>query len=567
MSTYDGYIDVALDLLRDMDTPKSLAISLVIKHREWSQLADLQADPAHYLTADRYVIDAAASALLMKCKNLPGLSAKALRTAAVSKWSEAEKLCCLTNTRFRNYRSGYYPDVAPRIVEYLHDVKNLIARVLGRIPKDLPRARFGKGATYHDKSRICTVLHKMQNQPTLTSQVTDLLPLLEETAWFRALTSRPISSPLSVRGNRFTTVPKNAKGDRAIAVEPSINIWFQLGVGSYIRDRLKQMAMIDLDDGQDQHRALAQLGSRNGSLATIDLSSASDTVSLELVRFLLPDDWASLLETLRSPTTKIGNQTYHLEKFSSMGNGFTFELETLIFWSICQTLVRGVVYCYGDDIIVPTEKSEDVLGALRFFGFKPNTEKTYTHSAFRESCGGDFFLGQDVRPYYLKEPPNEPQQWISFANGLRRLSLCLNGTGGCLDPRVRRAYLRCLGNIPGDIRRIKGPEWLGDLCLHDDDPDHWVTRIPRTRGKPVYGRENPGLWGVTHVQVYRPIAGFTGFARFDPDVQLAAALYGVPSRGALSRSSVKGYKKAWVPLVPNCPEVKELLEILRDQYN
>jgi hypothetical protein len=320
--------------------------------------------------------------------------------------------------------------------------------------------------------------------------------------------------------------------------------------------------MIDLDEGQSMHRALARVGSLEGSLATIDLSSASDTVAFELVMFLLPEDWATLLESLRSPTTKVGHHEYHLQKFSSMGNGFTFELETLIFWAISQTLVRGVVYCYGDDIIVPTEKSEDVLAALRFFGFVPNTDKTFTHSAFRESCGGDFFLGQDVRPFFLKEPPNEPQQWISFANGLRRLSNCLTGVGDRLDYRVRRAYLRCLGYLPSDIRRIKGPDWLGDVCLTSDDPATWITRVPRPPRKLSRKRENPGLWGVIHVQIYRPVGRYTPLSRFDPDVQLAAALYGVPSRGALSRDAVSGFKKAWVPLIRGNSELDSCLGLL-----
>jgi len=531
MSTLDDTIGVVLELLQDLDTPRALTVSLLIRAGEWVQLSNLEVDPAQYFDHISYAKDAIATEILRKCKDLPGISAREKRTAAVGKWFDAEKLCALTNVRFANYLNGYYPDVDSRVVDFLHNVKKRIARVLGRLPNDLGHCKHGKGATYLDVGTSCTVPHKMQSRPTITADARSLLPLIEQSAWIRAVTRRDLSDPLTVRGNRFTTVPKTVKIDRAIAVEPSINIYLQLGVGQEIRKRLRDRASIDLDNGQELHRRLAALGSVNDTLATLDLSSASDTLARNVVEYLLPVDWFELLNSLRSVVTVLDKRTYRLEKFSSMGNGFTFELETLIFWAISQELDPNPVSVYGDDIIVTAESYADVTAALRFFGFIPNPKKCYPSGSFRESCGGDFFDGFNVRPFYLKELPHDSASWMSFANGLWWLNRRIFDDSGRLDHRIRRSYIRCLGYLPSDIRRLKGPPELGDLCLAEGDSSRWRIRVKD--------------W-IRYVEVYLPITRGTPLRRFDPDVQLASALYGVPSQGAVTRNSVQGYKKRWI---------------------
>jgi hypothetical protein len=42
-----------------------------------------------------------------------------------------------------------------------------------------------------------------------------------------------------------------------------------------------------------------------------------------------------------------------------------------------------------------------VLEVLRYFGFRHNPEKTFLFGQFRESCGTDWYCGQDIRPVYL----------------------------------------------------------------------------------------------------------------------------------------------------------------------
>jgi len=77
---------------------------------------------------------------------------------------------------------------------------------------------------------------------------------------------------------------------------------------------------------QSVNQRYALLGSIDGSLATIDLSSASDTVSYALVMSLLPSGWFDLLDLFRSECVEVPGGVIELEKFSSMGNAYTFEL-------------------------------------------------------------------------------------------------------------------------------------------------------------------------------------------------------------------------------------------------
>jgi len=221
--------------------------------------------------------------------------------------------------------------------------------------------------------------------------------------------------------NRITTVPKNIKTDRTIACEPMGNLPFQLAVDGYLKSRLRRVG-IDLSD-QSRNQEAARIGSIDGSLATIDLSMASDTLSINTVASLLPDDWFSILMKLRSPcySGAFGSGVY--EKFSSMGNGFTFTLETLIFWALAKAVGSVEPLVYGDDIIVESCISERLVRVLKFFGFATNNEKTFTKGPFRESCGADWYEGTNVRPIYHRGHPKNILEANVLTNGILAISL------------------------------------------------------------------------------------------------------------------------------------------------
>lgn len=227
--------------------------------------------------------------------------------------------------------------------------------------------------------------------------------------------------------NNISFVPKTVKTERTIAVEPLLNGYIQKGIDVLMRKKLKRVG-IDLDD-QSLNQGLAMFGSIPGldsdPYVTIDLSSASDSVSIELCRYMLPPDWFDLLNQARSSCYMIEGVKSPYEKFTTMGNGFCFPLETLIFASLCHAATTVMsepsdFSVYGDDIIVRSSVADRVLDLLRICGFKANREKTFLSGPFRESCGADWFEGVDVRPVTLDYRFDSVESIFKFCNLARR---------------------------------------------------------------------------------------------------------------------------------------------------
>lgn len=229
--------------------------------------------------------------------------------------------------------------------------------------------------------------------------------------------------------NKVAFVPKTAKTHRAIAVEPLGNVFIQKGIDLELRRRLKRVG-VDLSD-QSLNQRMARYGSSDDSdegLCTIDLSSASDSISIEVVRLLLPPAWFEFLNRVRSPSYKLPDGSIRrYEKFCSMGNGFCFPLESLIFASIASAFggVGGKDWAvYGDDIIVRRKAFDGVLSLLKRFGFKPNRKKTFGEGPFRESCGGNWYQDEDVTPFTLDFKLDSLSSMFKAINLMRRNDRC-----------------------------------------------------------------------------------------------------------------------------------------------
>lgn len=245
------------------------------------------------------------------------------------------------------------------------------------------------------------------------------------------------NGPRVVEGNRLSCVPKNVDISRTICTEPTLNMWYQLGCGNIIRRRLGQFFGIDLESVADVNRKLAYLGSLDcpDSFSTIDLESASDSISLGLIDELFPKWFSSILKDLRSPVSRLPDgTTLQLNMVSTMGNGFTFPLQTLIFACVVSAVYSQMgISCprvdsdkpewsvFGDDIVVRRKAYDRVVHVLDLLGFKVNAEKSFNQGPFRESCGFDFFRGQFVRGVYLKRL-SEPQDTYVAFNKLVRWS-------------------------------------------------------------------------------------------------------------------------------------------------
>lgn len=328
------------------------------------------------------------------------------REAAERKFIDAEELCRQTNTVFRKRARGEFL-FSPRVESVLFRAQRKVAFILGDVPNlsDL-QFRFGPGATTQVPKRTASTRRKLGEVYACSEDFVEFLPefLGEFPHWTAMQTGDGPKTPVEIHDGRLVFVPKTAKVDRAVVVEPMLNSMFQLGVGDHIARRLRRVG-IDIRD-QSRNQRLAREGSLTGALATLDLSSASDTVARELVYELLPVDWALFLEKGRTSHVVYQDYRFYVEKFSSMGNGYTFPLETLIFYALaaacCEEGELGVVSVYGDDIIVPSSRYDLLSEVLTATGFLLNSKKSFATGPFRESCGKDYHSGFDIRPCYIK---------------------------------------------------------------------------------------------------------------------------------------------------------------------
>lgn len=404
-------------------------------------------------------------------KKYPGLNTGInLRQTALDKFLESETVCANTNIRFVNRTFD------PLTLSLLERARRFVYRVLGEDfswDQALVYADFGPGASVGVPRRAAHAVNKIGHErPTVTGPCVALVDALRA---YDPHLGDCLGTLEVVPGSNATTVPKDARSDRFIAIEPLWNMFFQKGIGGMIRNRLRRVGL-DLDTAHSKHHSLARRGSRWGSLSTIDLSSASDSIALELVRYLVPPQWMDALMIVRSPrcTLPDGNCVF-LRKISSMGNGFTFELESLLFLALAKACVprrklRHTVSVFGDDIITPSRYSDQLVHLLHNCGFKVNREKSFTTGPFRESCGKHFFLGVDVTPFYLRKEIRSAQDVLWLANSLKRLAHRSYTGYGC-DIRFRPGY-EVSASMLGALReKLAIPDGFGDGGLLRDFDD------------------------------------------------------------------------------------------------
>lgn len=361
-------------------------------------------------------------------------AAKLRRDAAVAKLLATEQRNRETQWRLRNVRA--YSNI-------MQCAQQIIYKVLGDydVREMYLESDFSGGASISRKREVASPEQKFDPQSAVTHGA---LPFYYEyLGWHPANFVGPIKISI---GNVLFTVPKSSDIDRVACKEPDWNMFFQKGLGSMIRKRLKRVG-IDLND-QSINRNLAQ-SAVNADLCTIDLSSASDSITEELVYQLFPRDWYNTIVALRSPigiqpvtwfdlpkpySQLNSNERRMVDKarmrpwclISTMGNGFTFELESLIFYALVKAVVTvnaipGKVSVYGDDIICPRNAYDTVKAVFSHVGFILNEDKSFKDGSFFESCGGHYFNGNDVTPFYLRGPLDDDYEAIiNFVNQFRK---------------------------------------------------------------------------------------------------------------------------------------------------
>lgn len=340
--------------------------------------------------------------------------------SAKKSFLEAELLCQSTNDflRFPCAQQVLKEDIDLRLA--VTEAERIIDVVLGDIRKFFNRlpqlVKITGGATEDRPRRKALPFLKMSRKLRCTTMSRPLL-----SAYLQYVGYRKEPHVTCVDTNRIVFVPKNYKTFRTIACEPTASLPFQLAFDSFAKEKLRNEGCTLFDQSQNSEKA--RIGSLHNSFCTLDLSMASDTLAYETVKWLLPKQWFHYLDSLRCRRFRgeVGQGVY--SKFSSMGNGSTFSLESLIFYALLRASGSKSGSVYGDDIIVEPEYLPLLLKLLGFFGFRVNHDKSYTDGPFRESCGKDWLNGVLVTPFYVRSLPKTHSELSHFVNGLVRVSL------------------------------------------------------------------------------------------------------------------------------------------------
>lgn len=388
---------------------KQEGLEFLVKARDSVALGQLKLDPSSMSCWD-YYHHAQIIAFFKKRQDLvaPGVDRKA---AAWASFEDAERLNRQTNAIFRMREAGKFA-FHPRVEGVLFAAQRKISHILGPVPSlSELRYRFGPGATTRTKKKDASARRKLSSMYACSElSATSIAEVMEEMpSW--TVDDGPSEATLNtvyIDDDRIEFAPKTFLTDRTITKTSMLTGMVQLAIGDHMSLRLRKEG-VDIRD-QTRNQRLARIGSIDGSLGTADLTNASNCVARLLVMDLFPFEWWDLLRRFTSQfvITPDGDRL-ELEMFSTMGNGFTFPLETLIFYAITKSVVEtlgltGPVAVYGDDIICPSEAFPLLKEVLTATGFVLNSSKSFFEGPFRESCGADWYLGYDVRPYFQKGP-------------------------------------------------------------------------------------------------------------------------------------------------------------------
>jgi hypothetical protein len=304
----------------------------------------------------------------------------------------------------------------------------------------------------------------------------------------------PIAKPGLDRCARTVFVPKTVLGYRTISMEPVGLMFWQEGVFHAICYYINQgwcgtFGRRYTPETQEHNRMLALKGSIDGSYATIDLSSASDSVRLchvqQWFRNTVLYKW--LIGTRSKYTLLPDGRKLLLSKYAPMGNATTFAVECIIFAAITECAIReeggdpdkSNYRVYGDDIVVERQYAQAVIRRLERNGFKVNTTKSFYYGAtafFRESCGLFAVNGRRLQPLrcsrqfedYQRATAGNPIGVTKLVDICNQLFLS--------DYKLTRAFLiRLLLRLPQAYRPAFGNTYG---CLYTTYPDnHQLKRV------------------------------------------------------------------------------------------
>lgn len=222
------------------------------------------------------------------------------------------------------------------------------------------------------------------------------------------------NNDIEVHTVRLSPVPKNYKTARIIAPEDVVRQ--ALARRYFILCDAMLPESIKIHD-QTQNQELARRGSIDGSLATIDLHAASDSITPSLLASVLPSDFYDIIRRILPTHYAYGGKVKMLQSAATMGNSMTFWLESVVFAGIAKAAVKyynfwsgsedDLISVYGDDIIVPTDAAQLVIEWLEELGFVVNADKSFftRDLLYRESCGVEYRDGINMTTRYFPRFP------------------------------------------------------------------------------------------------------------------------------------------------------------------
>jgi len=400
------------------------------KHRPTGLPAFLRGFLEHVFDSD--------SGVLLDQPNIEAIYALRQLTLAFSKIAlpqdnpKGKSTRVVSPRRERRAMSGYVQcelDVkrADRLLDpsYMEDFKRVANLLYGELFSKLDReVHWGRLVPKHGPGAVVDKLssNAKWNQRTWTARLQPIFPaeefLIPNQSYKAELQGLTIHEPEAEMPVKVITVPKTLKTPRIIAYEPAAMQYAQQSVLHAIKGCLKEdgflSGAIGLDD-QDPNRAMARQGSLSGDLATLDLSEASDRVSNQHVRAMLADypELLRAVDACRSRKADVpGHGVIRLAKFASMGSALCFPFEAMVFLTLVLLGIErelntplsrrrihaltGQVRVFGDDLIVPRDYVLSVVDELHLFGYVVNVGKSFWTGRYRESCGREYFEGQDV---------------------------------------------------------------------------------------------------------------------------------------------------------------------------
>nr|WKV34098.1 MAG: RNA-dependent RNA polymerase [Riboviria sp.] len=414
----------------------------------------------------------------------------------------------LARSEFRDHAKWLYSDIFNEVEQVVNQYELVPKHGSGAVQEGIHGNEKYKLMSWHERLQAYFPWDRyLISSPRWASEVEDTVTVLPP----------ELEPPLKV-----ISVPKTKKTPRIIAEEPTAMQYMQQSLMRELVPRLERKFRGSIGfTSQLRNQEYARKGSIDGSYATLDLSEASDRVSLCAVEDLLSSNRTvrgAILACRSSHAHVPGYAPFELAKFASMGSALCFPIEAMVFFTILSisaaqsynlprghrlTAVLREVTVYGDDIIVPAQMADKVRSNLELFGLKVNVTKSFTVGNFRESCGGDYFRGQDVTPYRIRSRP-----FADSADATR-----LPGLVALHNFAFERGHENVVSFLVQGIRREMKPLFAPagvDVCAlwsYDDS-------LPIYRVNPRLQRREVAVWQESSVIPRSPLDGPSALMKF-----------------------------------------------------